>query len=129
MSFSVEDLRHVVKKIKDLNEEENHYSDILDEILVDISKQGLAKVIWSYNINKMMSSADAVIVYSEDKEFMENLSFQLLPENHKSDNNKTFHDSEGRLLETPADLKMCMWEPGNGKLMINTGIKNIVIGE
>jgi hypothetical protein len=129
MSYSVNDLKHVVNKIKAFNEEENSYADTLDEILGDLSQQGLAKVIWSYNINKMMTDAEAVIIYSGEKEFMDQVSFQLLPENHKSDDNQTFHDAEGKFLATPDDLEMCMWEPGMGKLMINTGQMNIVIGE
>ena len=128
-AYSVNDLKHVVSKIKALNEEENHYADTLDEILGDISAQGLAKVIWSYNINKMMTDAEAVIVFSENKDFMDQVSFQLLPENHKAEDNQTFHDADGKLLETPTDLEMCMWEPKMGKLTINTGRMNIVIGE
>jgi hypothetical protein len=36
MSYSVNDLKHVVNKIKAFNEEENSYADTLDEILGDL---------------------------------------------------------------------------------------------
>jgi len=115
MEYSVYDLETCIQQGEILEKQllENEFLE--EEIHKSLARQGFGKQVWKYDVWKHGADADVIVVFSQNKEWLEKVSFVTYNEGYDKDK---AYDVDGKILESPSDAYFMDWNPKMGELKI-----------